>query len=66
MGEVIHLPRPKVPHVMVSYGGSYTLIPLSDIKGLASGDLSIAEFEDPEAIASLLAIICMSYLGEDI
>ena len=56
MAEVKQLPQ---AHVCVDRKSSVTVISVKDIRDIASGQSSIAEFEDPEDVARTLACIAM-------
>ena len=56
MAEVKQLPQ---AHVCVDRRGSVTVISVKDIRDIASGQASIAEFDDPEDVARTLACIAM-------
>lgn len=61
MGEVIEFPK---KHVTVRCESSVNVISLDDIRSLAYGFSSIAEFQEPEKLAQALAVIALEYLND--
>lgn len=48
------------PHIVVNDGAAVHVIGIHDIRSLADGRLSIAEFENPESMARALAALALS------
>lgn len=66
MGELVEFPRKKKqPALSVNAGDYVSVLPVKDIKDLASGACSIAEYGDPEKLAQTLALIIMDYMNEN-
>lgn len=62
MAEIKALP---VAHACVDRLDSVVVISLKDVRNIASGQCSIAEFEDPEDVARTLACIAMDTLNDN-
>lgn len=50
-------------HVTVDRIDSVSVISVKEVRELASGKVSIAEYKDPECVARTLACIAMDYLN---
>lgn len=65
MGEIVEFPaKKKQPAFSVDAGDYVSVIAVDDIKALASGSVSIAEYGEPEKLAQTLALIIMDYMNE--
>jgi hypothetical protein len=60
----IHQIDELMPHVVVPQSDCVEVISISDIRMIASGQVSVAEYEDPEAIAKTLATIAIRYIDQ--
>lgn len=63
MGKVVEFPAKKTPSFSVKAGDYVSVIAVDDIKALASGLVSIAEYGEPEKLAQTLALIIMDYMN---
>ena len=63
MGEIIEFTRKKKEAFSVDAGSFVSVIAVDDIKDLASGKISIAEFVDPEKLTQTLALIILDYIN---
>jgi adenosylcobinamide amidohydrolase len=61
MADIIPLPQ---PHLVVATDAGVNVISIADIRALAHGTISIAEFTDPELFARALALIALDYLND--
>jgi hypothetical protein len=55
--------KKKGPAFCVNAGDFVSVVSVSDIKALASGKSSIAEYGDPEKLARALAVIILDYIN---
>lgn len=53
----------RQPHVAVDRMDSSRVMAVSEIRGIASGKISIAEYEDPEDVARTLACIALDIVN---
>ena len=63
MAEIHHIEE-LMPHVVVPQSDSVDIISISDIRMIASGQISIAEFDDPEGVAKTIAAIAIRYIDQ--
>lgn len=61
MGEIVDLPR---KHIVVSSQECVHVICITDIREIASGRTSVAEYKEPEIFAQALALIVLEYLDD--
>lgn len=61
MGEVVAFPE---SHLVIRMPDGVHALPVLMIKRIMSGELSIAECDDPELTARILAAICLDYLDQ--
>ena len=52
-----------MPHVVVNTGDCVHVIPMQNIRRIASGEYSIAEYEEPEIMAQCLAVLAMESIN---
>lgn len=64
VGELVDFPVKKTPSFSVKAKDYVSVIAVDDIKALASGAVSIAEYGEPEKLAQTLALIIMDYMNE--
>lgn len=64
MAEIYQIDE-LVPHVVVPMGKSVDLISINDIRRLSNGQMSIAEFADPEGVAMALAKIAIGAIESE-
>lgn len=65
MGELVDFPvKKKEPAFSVDVGDYVSVLPVQDIRDLASGAVSIAEYGEPEKLAQTLALIILDYMNE--
>jgi hypothetical protein len=62
MADIIPFARKK-PHFTVNCGEFVSVISVDDVRSIADGSLSIAEFESPDFVARTMAMICLEYLN---
>ena len=63
MGEIVEFPAKKTPSFSVKAKDYVSVIAADDIRDLASGSVSIAEYGEPEKLAQTLALIIMDYMN---
>lgn len=61
MGEIVDLPRKQI---VVAAACGAVVIGIDDVRSIAQGRASIAEFKEPEVVAQALALIVLEYLDD--
>lgn len=61
----IHNFDESVPHVVVRLIDSVDVISINDIRMISTGQISIAEFDDPEGVAMALAKIAIGAIESE-
>lgn len=59
MGDIVRIPE---QYIVVSVYGKARMLPKLLIRRIMTGELSIAECDDPEGTSQALAAICIDYL----
>jgi hypothetical protein len=62
MAEIKDFPQ---AHLVIEGLSSVDVISVRDVRNIASGSASIAEFEDPERVARALACLALGVIDDD-
>lgn len=61
MGEIVEFPQ---QHIVVPTGTHVSVFAVEDVRAIASGARSIAEYQNPEILAQALAVLVLEYLND--
>lgn len=59
MCDILAMPQ---PHIVINGGDAILVLPISDLRRLASGQVSLSEFNEPDLLGKILAIALLEKL----
>ena len=59
MCDMLAMPQ---PHIVINGGDAILVLPISDLRRLASGQVVLSEFNDPDLLGKILAIALLEKL----